>query len=84
MRRTVVIDDALLREAQAVLGTGTIRETIAVSLRQTVRQRKLLALAEALGTFDMNMTREELLRLREKEARHHLRAAKGPDKCRER
>ena len=69
VRRTVVIDDALLREAQRALGTRSIRATIERSLAEAVRRRRLHALADALGSFPMAMTREELLEQRRREAR---------------
>jgi len=68
VRRTVVIDDTLLREAQRALGTGSIRATIERSLAEAIRQRRLRAFADALGTFQMAMTREELLDQRRREA----------------
>jgi Arc/MetJ family transcription regulator len=68
VRRTVVIDDALLREAQRALGTSTIRATIERSLSDAVRRRRLQAFADALGSFKMAMTREELLDQRRREA----------------
>jgi Arc/MetJ family transcription regulator len=77
MRRTVVIDDALLAEAQDALGTSTIRATIEESLRETVRQRRLRALADSLGTFHMAMTRADLLRQRHREAYRHLSNEEG-------
>lgn len=40
-RRTVVIDDKLLEEAQRVLGTKGIRDTVEVGLRETIRRRRL-------------------------------------------
>jgi Arc/MetJ family transcription regulator len=63
-RTTVVIDDKLLDEARAALGTKGIRETVEASLRETVRKRRLAEFREALGTIEMDMTLEELLRLR--------------------
>lgn len=72
-RHAVMIGDALLREAQQVLGTPSIRATIEHSLRETVRRRRLRAFADALGTFEMDMTTEELLDLRSREAKKHLR-----------
>jgi Arc/MetJ family transcription regulator len=68
VRRTVVIDDALLREAQRALGTSTIRATIERSLAEAVRRRRLQTFADALGSFPMAMTREALLAQRRREA----------------
>ena len=64
MRRTVVIDDELLDEAQEALGTKGIRETVETSLREAIRRQRLEELRQSLGTFDLDLTLEELLRLR--------------------
>jgi len=64
MRRTVVIDDDLLEEAQRALGTRGIRETIETGLREAVRRKRLEQLRRSLGTFDLDLTPEELEKLR--------------------
>lgn len=64
MRRSLMIDDKLLNDARAALGTGTIRETVEVALREAVRRRRLQQLRKVLGTIDLDLTREELLSLR--------------------
>ena len=66
--RTVVIDDAPLKEAQRALGRGSIRATIERSHEEAVRRRRLQAFADALGTFRMAMTSEELVEQRRREA----------------
>ena len=65
MRRTVVVDDKLLEEARQVLGTRTIRETIETSLREAVRRRRLEELRRSLGRVELDLTPEELARLRD-------------------
>ena len=65
MRRTVVVDDKLLEEARQVLGTRTIRETIETSLREAVRRRRLEELRRSLGRVELDLTHEELARLRD-------------------
>lgn len=67
MRRTVSVDDELLEEAQRVLGTDSIRATIESSLREAIRRRHLEELRRSLGTMDLDLTSEELLRLRDGE-----------------
>ncbi len=67
MRRTIVIDDALLKEAQEALGTDSIRATVEQSLREAVRRRRLEKLSKMLGTMHLAMTSDELLRLRHEE-----------------
>ncbi len=64
MRRTVVIDDELLNEARSVLGTTSIRETLETGLREAIRRRRLEELRRLLGNFDLDLTPEELERLR--------------------
>ncbi len=65
MRRTVVIDDKLLDEAREVLGTRSIRETLEAGLREVVRRRRIEELRRSLGTIDLDLTGEELARLRD-------------------
>lgn len=65
MRRTVVIDDSLLAEAQHVLGTRGIRETVELSLRESIRRRRLEELRQSLGKIDLDLTPEDLARLRD-------------------
>ncbi len=65
MRRTVVIDDKLLEEAQRVLGTRGVRDTVETGLREAIRRRRLEELRRSLGTVDLDLTPEELARLRD-------------------
>ena len=65
MRRTVVIDDRLLDEARRTFGTKGIRETIETGLREAIRRRRLEELRQALGKVDLDLTNEELARLRD-------------------
>lgn len=67
MRRTVVIEDRLLEDAKAALGTSTIKDTIEASLREVVRKRRLEEFARSIGTYDLDMTYDELVKLREEE-----------------
>lgn len=64
MRRTVVIDDKLLEEARRVLGTRGIRETVEAGLREAIRRRRLEELRGSLGKVELDLTPEELARLR--------------------
>jgi len=61
---TVVIDDELLKEAMEAAGVKTKREAIERGLRELVRRKNLEALRQELGTYDLDMTLEELERLR--------------------
>ena len=65
MRRTVVIDDKLLQEAGQVLGTKGIRDTVEVGLREIIRRYRLEELRRSLGKIDLDLTSEELGRLRD-------------------
>ena len=65
MRRTVVVDDQLFEEARRILGTKGVRDTIEAGLRETVRRRRLEELRRSLGKVDLDMTPEELARLRD-------------------
>ena len=67
MRRTVDVDDKLLREAQEVFGTSTIKETVELGLREAVRRRRLEELRRSLGSFELDLTPEELEKLRDEE-----------------
>ena len=70
MKTTIEIDAALLREAQKVLGTTTIKGTVDASLKAIVRQRQLQVLADALGTIPLELTTEQLRRQRRKRTLH--------------
>ena len=64
MRRTVVIDDKLLEEARKVLGTRGVRDTVEAGLREAIRRYRLEDLRRSLGTMELDLTLEELLKLR--------------------
>ena len=70
MKTTIDIDPELLREAQKALGTTTIRGTVDASLRASIRQRQLQALANALGTIPLELTPERVRRQRRKRTGH--------------
>ena len=64
MKITVVIDDELLKEAMEAAGVKTKREAIEQGLRELVRRKNLEALRQELGTYDLDLSLEELERLR--------------------
>ena len=64
MKTTVVIDEELLREAMEATGAKTKREAIEAGLRELVRRKNLKALREELGSFDLELSLEELERRR--------------------
>ena len=64
MKTTVVIDDELLEEAMKAAKAKTKKEAIETGLRELVRRKNLEALRKELGTFDLELSLEELERLR--------------------
>jgi Arc/MetJ family transcription regulator len=64
MRRTVVIDDALLEEAHRVLGTRGGRDIVETGLKEAIRRYRLEELRRSLRKVDLDLTTEELARLR--------------------
>jgi len=66
-KTTVIIDEKLLEEAIAAIGARTKREAIEAGLRSLIQQYNREALLEELGTFDIDLTLEELERLRNAE-----------------
>ncbi len=65
MRRTVAIEDSLLENAQRLLGTRGIRDTVEKALREVIRRHHLEQLRQSLGTLDLGLTSEELTKLRD-------------------
>jgi Arc/MetJ family transcription regulator len=63
-KTTVVIDDRLLKDAIDAIGARSKKEAIEAGLRALVRQRHREALRKELGTFDLDLTLDELERLR--------------------
>jgi Arc/MetJ family transcription regulator len=68
MRKTTVqIDESLLEEAIKAIGAKTKKEAIEAGLKYLVQRKNREALRQELGTFDIDMTLEELERLRNAE-----------------
>jgi Arc/MetJ family transcription regulator len=68
MRKTTVqIDESLLEEAIKATGAKTKKEAIEAGLRYLVQRKNREALRQELGTFDIDVTLEELERLRDAE-----------------
>jgi len=63
-KTTVMIDEKLLEEAVQVIGARTKKEAIEAGLRSLIQRHNREALRKELGTFDMDLTLEELERLR--------------------
>ena len=62
-----MIDDDLLREARKILGTSSVRETVEAGLREAVRRHRIEQLRRSLGNIELDLTGEELMRLRNEE-----------------
>ncbi len=66
MRKTTVqIDESLLAEAKRVVGAKTQKEAIEAGLKCLVQRKNREALRKELGTFDIDLSLEELERLRD-------------------
>ncbi len=64
MRTTLDIDKSLLEEAVERLGTRTKRQTVETALREAIASRKRQELRGLLGSFDLDLTRDDLERMR--------------------
>jgi len=64
MRTTLDIPDGLLAEAMELAGTQTKKETVVTALQEYVRRLQGNAFIAELGTYDLDMTLEDLERLR--------------------
>lgn len=64
-RITVAIDDKLLAEARRLSGAKTKRKTIEIALQELVRRLRCWEVASHAGTVELELTQEELRRLRE-------------------
>jgi hypothetical protein len=67
MERTVTIDERLLDEARRAAGAIDDRQVVEMGLRELVRRQQVKALVDSFGTFDLDMTDEDLRRLRQLE-----------------
>ncbi len=66
-KTTVVIDDKLMNEAIKVVGAKTKREVIEKGLKELIETRNREALRKELGTYELNLSLDELKRLRNEE-----------------
>jgi Arc/MetJ family transcription regulator len=63
-KTTVLINEHLLEEAKKAIGVKSIREVIETGLHALVRQSNREALRKELGTYDIDLTIEDLEALR--------------------
>ncbi len=66
-KTTVLIDEDLLERAIQAIGARTKKEAIEAGLRSLVQRHNRELLRQELGTFDMDLTLDELERLRNAE-----------------
>ena len=67
MRTTLDIDIKLLEEAMRLTGAKSKKETIDVSFKELIRQRRRERLLSRLGRFKLDLTLRKLERLRQGE-----------------
>lgn len=67
MRTTLDLEEDLLREAMQLLGTRTKREAVQQALRALVAQKRQERLRAKLGQMDLNLTTEQLEKMRHDE-----------------
>jgi len=63
-KTTVFIDDILINDALKVTNLKTKREVIEAGLRELVRKRNRELLRQELGSFDIDLSLEELKKRR--------------------
>ena len=63
-KTTVVIDEKLLKDAIDAIGARSKKEAIEAGLRSLVREYNREALRRELGTFEIELTLDELEQLR--------------------
>lgn len=67
MRTTVDINEELLIEAMRLAGARSKKEVIHLSLQELIRQKRIERLLKKLGKFPLDLTPQELEKLREDE-----------------
>ena len=63
-KTTILIDENLLAEAIQSIGARTKKEAIEAGLRSLIERHNREALRKELGTFDIDLSIDELERLR--------------------
>ena len=66
-KTTILIDEQLLQTAMNAIGVRTKKEAIQAGLETIVRSHQRESLQKELGTYDLNLSLEELERLRNAE-----------------
>jgi len=65
MRMSVTLDEKLLEEAQEVSGKKIKREVIEEALKEFIKKKRREEAIKHAGTIQVDITLEELLRMRE-------------------
>lgn len=65
-KTTVVLDDKLIEKALRTTNLKTKKEVIEEGLKELIRKKNRELLRKELGTYDIELTHEELERLRSK------------------
>jgi len=65
-KTTVVIDDELIERVLSMMNLKTKKEVIEEGLKELIRKKNRELLRKELGTYDIELTHEELERLRSK------------------
>ncbi len=63
-KTTVVLDENLLEDAREAIGARTKKETIETALREIVKQRQRELLIKEMGTYNLDLTQEDLEKMR--------------------
>ena len=63
-KTTVVIDDKLINKAIKAVGAKTKREVIEKGLKELIKTKNRQALRKELGTYELDLSLNELERLR--------------------
>ena len=66
-KTTVFIDDKLINEAIKAVGAKTKREVIEKGLKELIKTKNRQALRKELGTYDLDLSLNELERLRDEQ-----------------
>ncbi len=66
-RTTVIIDDELINQALKVTKLKTKKKVIEEGLKELIRKKNKEMLVKELGTFDIDLTYEDLMKQREAE-----------------
>ena len=65
-KTTVVLDDELIEKALRTTNLKTKKEVIEEGLKELIKKKNRELLRKELGTYDIELTQEELERLRSK------------------